>query len=51
MCPVCLATSLYVAGGVSAAAGTSFLAAKLLRKRPEPTALTTSTETEGGEKQ
>jgi hypothetical protein len=51
MCPVCLATSLYVAGGVSAAAGTTFLATKLLRKRPEPTALTTSTETDGGEKQ
>ena len=51
MCPVCLATSLYVVGGVSAAGGTTFLITKLLRKRPEPTALTTSTETDGGEKQ
>ena len=49
MCPVCLALSgLYVAGGVSAGAVvTTFLATKLLRKRPEPTASTTSTETEG----
>jgi hypothetical protein len=51
MCPVCLATSLYVAGGVSAAGGTTFLITKLLRKQPEPTALTNSTETDGGEKQ
>ena len=51
MCPVCLATSLYIAGGVSAAAGTTFLITKLLRKRPEPTALATSTKTDGGEKQ
>jgi hypothetical protein len=48
MCPACLATmGLYVAGGVSAGAGTTFLATKLLRKRPEPTASTSSTETEG----
>ena len=48
MCPVCLAmSSLYVAGGVSAGAVTTFLATKLLRKRPEPTASNTSTETEG----
>jgi hypothetical protein len=48
MCPVCLTTvGLYVAGGVSAAAGTTFVAVKLLRQRPEPTASTTSTETEG----
>ena len=47
MCPVCLAVSgLYVAGGVSAGAVTTFLATKL-RKRPEPTASTTSTESEG----
>ena len=47
MCPVCLATTgLYVAGGVSAGGVTAFLATKLLRKRPEPTASTTSTETE-----
>ena len=45
MCPLCLAASgLYVAGGLSAGAVTTFLAAKLLRKRPEPTASTTSTE-------
>jgi hypothetical protein len=51
MCPLCLAaSSLYVAGGLSAGAVTTFLAARLLRKRPEPTASTTSTtstETEG----
>lgn len=48
MCPLCLATTgLYVAGGLSTGALTSFLAIKLLRKRPEPTVLTTSTETEG----
>jgi hypothetical protein len=48
MCPLCLATTaLYVAGGVSAGGFTTFLATKLLRKRPEPTASTTSTEAEG----
>jgi formate-dependent nitrite reductase membrane component NrfD len=47
MCPLCLTIGLYAASGVSAGAGTIFLAAKLLRKRPEPTASTTSTETEG----
>jgi hypothetical protein len=37
MCPLCLtASGLYVAGGLSAGALTTFLAAKLLRKRPEP---------------
>ena len=42
MCPVCLAMSgLYNADGVSAGAVTTFLATKLLRKRPEPTASTT----------
>jgi hypothetical protein len=40
-------SGLYVAGGVSAGAATTFLATKLLRKRPEPTASTTSTGTEG----
>jgi hypothetical protein len=41
MCPVCLALSgLYVAGGVSAGAATTFLATKLLRRRPEPSAST-----------
>jgi len=39
-------TGLYVAGGVSAGAVTTFLATKL-RQRPEPTASTTSTEAEG----
>jgi hypothetical protein len=45
---MCLAASgLYVAGGVSAGAVTTFVATKLMRKRPESTASTTSTETEG----
>ena len=45
MCPLCLAAgSLYLAGGVSAGGVTTFLATKLLRKQPEPTASTTSTE-------
>ena len=45
MCPMCLAASgLYVVGGVSAGAFTTFFATKLLRKRPEPAI---STETEG----
>ena len=48
MCPMCLAASgLYVAGGVSAGAVTTFLATKLSRKRPEPTSSTISPETEG----
>jgi len=39
MCPLCLAASgLYVAGGLSVGAVTTFLAARFLRKRPEPTA-------------
>lgn len=47
MCPVCLTVgSLYVAGGVSAGAVTTFLAARLLDKRPESNASTASTETE-----
>lgn len=37
MCPACLAAmGLYVAGGVSAGAGSTFLAAKLLRKALPP---------------
>jgi hypothetical protein len=36
MCPVCLASSLYVIGGVSDGTVTTFLAVKLLRPRPEP---------------
>jgi hypothetical protein len=48
MCPVCpAAIGLYVAGGVSAGAVATFLTTKLLRKQPEPTALTTSSQTEG----
>jgi hypothetical protein len=48
MCPMCLAASgLYVAGGVSAAAVTTFLATKFFHRGPEPTASTTSIETEG----
>ena len=48
MCPMCLAASgLYIAGGVSAGAVTTFVATKLLRKRPEPAAPTISTETKG----
>jgi predicted dithiol-disulfide oxidoreductase (DUF899 family) len=47
MCPMCLAASgAYVAGGVSAGAVTTFLAAKLLRKRPEPTHRPVPTEQE-----
>jgi len=38
MCPLCLvASGLYVAGGVSAGAVTTFLATRFLRKRSEPT--------------
>ena len=49
MCPMCLtAGCLYVAGGVSAGGAATFLAAKLLRKRPEPTGSTTSTEKQKG---
>ena len=48
MCPVCLAASgLYVAGGLSAGAVTTFLATKLLRKQPEPIASGTSTKALG----
>lgn len=37
MCPACLAASgLYVAGGVSAGAVTTFVAARLLRKPAKP---------------
>jgi hypothetical protein len=45
MCPLCLATTgLYVAGGLSAGAVTTFLTVKVLRKRPAPTQSTTFTE-------
>ena len=48
MCPACLtAMGLYVAGGVSAGAGTTFLATRLLRKQRESNASTPSTETQG----
>jgi len=50
MCPACLAaSSLYVVGGVSAGAVTTFVTTKLLRKQPEPTASTPSTETKGND--
>ena len=50
MCPVCLTAScLYVAGGVSAGGAATFLAAKLLRKRPESTAMTSSTQNQKGD--
>ena len=36
MCPVCLATlGLYVAGGVSAGGITTYLASRVLRRRPD----------------
>ena len=48
MCPMCLAASgLYVAGGVSAGAVTTFLATKLFHKRPGRVASTTSSERKG----
>jgi predicted dithiol-disulfide oxidoreductase (DUF899 family) len=41
MCPACVAAmGLYVAGGLSAGAGATFLATKLLRKPPASTAPT-----------
>ncbi len=50
MCPLCLAASgLYIAGGLSAGGAATLLSARLLRKRPEPTASATSTEAEGGD--
>jgi len=48
MCPVCLITSgLYVAGGMSTGAITTFLASRLLRDQAEPAASVTATRTEG----
>lgn len=48
MCPMCLtASGLYVAGGLSAGAVTTFVATRLLRKRPEQDASAPTTETEG----
>ena len=48
MCPACIAAmGLYVAGGVSAGAGTTLLATRLMRKRPEPDAANPSHETQG----
>lgn len=48
MCPACLATiGLYAAGGVSAVAGTTLAAVKVLRKRTEPTVANSSTEIQG----
>jgi hypothetical protein len=40
MCPACIAMSLYVLGGVSAGAGTTYVAAKVLRKRRDADAST-----------
>jgi hypothetical protein len=40
MCPLCLASGLYIAGGISTGGVTTFLATKILRKRnrkPAPT--------------
>lgn len=48
MCPMCLATGgLYLAGGVSAGAVTTFFATKWFRKPSEPTASTSVTEIDG----
>jgi hypothetical protein len=45
---MCLAASgLYIAGGVSAGGVTTLLVTKLLRKRPEPDRIPTSTKAEG----
>jgi hypothetical protein len=50
MCPMCLAAGgLYLAGGVSAGAATTFLATRLLRKRPAPATSTPSPRTGGRE--
>jgi len=47
MCPMCIAAGcLYVAGGVSTGAVTTFLATKLSRKRLEPTSITRSTDSD-----
>lgn len=51
MCPVCLATmGLYVAGGVSAGGITTYLAARLLRRRPDQQESLTPRGTEGNER-
>ena len=48
MCPLCLtAGGLYIAGGLSTGAVTTFLATRWLRPRPEPTALNMPTENKG----
>ena len=50
MCPVCMATvGLYVAGGLTAGAGTTLLATRMLRKQPETNESTTSIEPRGDE--
>ena len=49
MCPVCLATSLYIAGGVSAGAITTFLAASIWRWPFEPSASSTAAKSKGDE--
>lgn len=48
MCPACVAAmGLYVAGGLSAGAGVTFIATRLSRKQRESTPPTTSDKTEG----
>ena len=51
MCPVCLVTmGLYVAGGVSAGGITTYLAARLLRRRLDQRESITPRGTEGNER-
>jgi len=51
MCPMCLAAgSLYVAGGVSAGAVTTFFATKWLRHRTEPAVSSTVDESKGDDR-
>jgi len=52
MCPVCLTTvGLYVAGGVSAGGITTYLAARLLRRRPDQHESITPTDTPEGRRE
>jgi len=52
MCPVCLATvGLYVAGGVSAGGLTTYLAARLLRRRRDQHESITPTDTPEGRRE
>ena len=47
MCPACIAMSLYVLGGVSAGAGTTYVAARVLRKRRDAEAASPPTDHQG----